>query len=92
VGLECPKCQQYVIYSALDDRRDAEAYVKEQCQELEKAFSEGDLKQASKLRYRIKDLHEILGGMEGLDKYLDHVGERLVEERKKAREKVHAKV
>ncbi|MDY6835238.1 MAG: hypothetical protein SVY53_10610 [Chloroflexota bacterium] len=76
----------------MDDRRDAEAYVKEQCQELEKALSEGDLKQASKLRYRIKDLHETMGGMEGLDKYLDRVGERLVEARKKAREEARAKV
>ena len=53
---------------------------------MDKALNEGDLKQASRLRYELLDWKETLGGLEGLGKYLDYVKERLVEERKKARE------
>jgi len=87
MDLRCPSCQAVVVYTALDDREDAEAYVREQCRDLDRALKEQDFVQAAKLRYRLIDLKETLGGLDGLDKFLDHARDRIVEERKKTKEK-----
>ncbi|MDY6835174.1 MAG: hypothetical protein SVY53_10290 [Chloroflexota bacterium] len=91
VDLRCPNCQEVVVYTALDDREDAEAYVREQCRELDRALKDQDFMHATKLRYRLIDLKETLGGLDGLDKFLDYAHDKIAEGRKKAKEKESAK-